>query len=168
MGKNIAIIILSLLLLISLAGNALLGASLAMFNFASLTMGTGMYGISSLSITENYPRKVSNGDAFTITLDITNTGSTAINVEEIDISGDLNDGFRVDRTDPPTATINDHHTAGMGGFVEYMFHHALPAGQTQTFTFHCTATQAGSWTGSLDVYDASYMSENRFISIEVE
>jgi len=168
MGKNIAIIILSLMLVISLAGNALLGAAFWAALQANALFSGGYGSLQAFSFTENYPTSVSQGDSFAITLDVTNITNSPQQVYEIDVSGMILDGIRVDSVSPSPTQVNNHHTPGGGGFIEYMFSHSLPASQTQTFTFNCTATQAGTWSGTLDIYDPNFAMESRFVQIDVK
>ncbi|MEO0965980.1 MAG: hypothetical protein AAFY08_12800 [Planctomycetota bacterium] len=166
MGKNIAIIILALVLMLSLAGNVMLGAALWVTGqLAVANINAGFGGLVGFSISETYPAQVNNGDSFVITVDVTNTLTTPIEVYEIDLNTPLLDGFRVDSVTPTPTAINDYYS--LAGYVEYMLSHSIPAGQTQTFTFNCTAIQAGMWSGSIDVYDPGLAVESRVITIDV-
>ncbi|MEM0913730.1 MAG: hypothetical protein AAGK09_03880 [Planctomycetota bacterium] len=165
MGKNIAIIVLSLALTLSLAGNALLLAALAVSNFTA-GLGPGFAPPAGFSVAETYPAQVAVGDAFDLTVTVTNTINSPVEVYEIDIDSPLLNGIRVDSVSPTPTQVSDYYN--QSGYIKYNFSHTIPPGQSQAFTFQCTATQAGTWTGTLDIYDPSLSSDTRFVSIDVQ
>ncbi|MEM6332317.1 MAG: hypothetical protein AAF823_03155 [Planctomycetota bacterium] len=169
MGKNIAIIILSVVLILSLAGNLLMGIGFAAMTAAMGTMATTAFTstLTHMTVVENVPAQASTNAPFTIEFEVTNHDSAPQILHAIDLNASLLNGITVTNISPsPTQTL-DQRSGGFGP-IKYIFNHAIPPGQTQTFAFECTGTQPGFWTDTVTVYDATLASETLFVTLHVQ
>ncbi|MEO0586473.1 MAG: hypothetical protein AAF078_02425 [Planctomycetota bacterium] len=169
MGKNIAIIILSVVLLLSLAGNFLLSVMLIGVSAAMGTMAAGNFAgtLANMTVVETYPAQVSNNQPFTLEFAVTNHDSVAQNIHAIELHANLLNGINVNNISPAPMQTIDARSGGFGP-IKYIFNHSIPPGQTQTFSFDCAGTQPGFWGDMATITDANLASEIRFINVQVQ
>ena len=105
----------------------------------------------NLSVQYEMPTVVSNGETFDLVLELTNTGSQSITVNDIDLDeafgGSILDGCVVLETEPDM--VRDY---SVEWFKTFRYNQPIGPGETNIVTFHLQAATAGEFGGSIGVY----------------
>jgi len=137
-GKNVAIVILSVLLVASMGANLLMGVAL----WASIQMNAMIGGMTytggNLSVVANYPQQVDVGDAVVVSLDITNNDPSPQQLTELDIYHSFTQGLTFQSIQPTPV-----NTYSMGDHTVYDFNQTVQPGQTVNITVTFQAANAG-------------------------
>lgn len=95
----------------------------------------------------NAPLRASVGEAFQVTVDVTNNSSEDQLIHSIDVDANYIDGIAVVSTDPlftDSFPLDD-------GTVTHFFEQPIAVGETSTITFNVEAVKAGDYQGAFDV-----------------
>jgi hypothetical protein len=121
----------------------------------------------NVSVQYEMPTVVKNGQTFDMVLKITNTGSEAVTVNDIDLDeafgGSFLDGCIVLETEP--FMERDY---SIEGFKTFHYNQPIPPGESRTVTFHLQATTVGEFGGSVGVYVGNLSNRIDYVGIIVQ
>ncbi|MFT5685798.1 MAG: hypothetical protein ACI8RZ_006752 [Myxococcota bacterium] len=134
----------------------------------ALACGGGESGISSsvddFSATVDVPAQVSAGETFELTVTVYNTAPQEQTLYSLDLADEFMAGTEVVGSDPPYGSYM-HVPIDNTESYEYMT--PIPSGGSTTVKLTMLATDAGSWSGEVDVcvdgnarYNSYMMSTN--------
>lgn len=121
----------------------------------------------NLSVQYDMPTVVSNGETFDLVLELTNTGSQSITVNDIDLDeafgGSILDGCVVLNTEPEM-----ERDYSVEGFKTFRYNRTIEPGKTNIVTFHLQAAAVGEFGGSIGVYVGNLSVRIEYVGIIVQ
>ena len=121
----------------------------------------------NLSIQYEMPTVVNNGQEFDLVLEVTNTGSESVMVNDIDLDeafgGSILDGCVVLETEPYL-----ERDYSVPGFKTFYYNQPIGPGETKVITFHLQATTVGEFGGSIGLYVGDLSSRIDYVGIIVQ
>jgi hypothetical protein len=121
----------------------------------------------NLLVNYSMPSTVSKSENFDLVITLTNTGSEAFTVDDIDLDeslgGSILDGAVVLETEPYME--RDYSVSGIKTFV---YERPLEPGETKQVIFHLQATTAGEFGGSIGVYVSGLAKRIDYVGLIVQ
>jgi hypothetical protein len=120
-----------------------------------------------LTVQYDMPTVVKNGQTFDLVLEVTNTGSETVMVNDIDLDeafgGSILDGCVVLETEPDM-----ERDYSVPGFKTFYYNQPVGPGETKVITFHLQATTVGEFGGSIGLYVGDLSSRIDYVGIVVQ
>jgi len=126
-------------------------------------LGESAFAPTELTLDVQIPDQVIADQEFELLVSITDTGSRDRSISGIYFNGTLCDNMTLVSVEPAPITSDDGPA-----YWNYNFDTKLIADQTVEYVFTLIPKQAGTYTGSLSMYDDGYGSEWAELSIDVE
>jgi hypothetical protein len=121
----------------------------------------------NLTIDYSMPAVVRKGENFDLVITMTNTGSTALIVDDIDLDevmgGSILDGAMVLSTEPEM-----ERDYSISGIKTFLYKQTLQPGETRQAIFHLQATTVGEFGGSIGIYIGSNAKRFDYVGLIVQ
>jgi hypothetical protein len=127
--------------------------------------------LDTLTVDYSIPSSVAKGEHFELVLTLTNTGSSDIQVNHIDldqvVGGSILDGSTIISSDPPI----DRYVSGPG-YQSFVYHLPIPPGESRQVTLVLEAVNVGQFGGPIGIFvgdnDKGQQTNNVTITITEE
>ncbi len=122
---------------------------IAAFAFGGLSISSSETTFDQTNITVNAPQSTGLGDDLVIEITIQNNTSDAIILDSVDVDLSYLAGISINRAEP--AFTDTFSLSPVFEQQSYTFQQSIPPGSELVVEFLATATQAGEYSGAIDV-----------------
>lgn len=120
---------------------------------------------ANVTMTITSPPRVKVGETFTVTVNLTNSGSTPVALSSLDIDDAFGSGLDLVSVDPKPATSDFDVDTNV---TEHAFSPSLTVDKTRTVTFTFKAVKPGTYTGDWDAWYDSFNTHSQTPTIIID
>ena len=115
-------------------------------------MWLGLQTPENIDVSINTPINIDVGDTVELIVTITNTGTSSVELNSIDISLNYLNGFVVEETTPPFTETSQFDAWFVDEtYQTFYFYQAIESGETLSIVFNAQAVLTGDFSGDIDV-----------------